>query len=343
MLFRSELNAPQYIKERSELSLTYVERPGIELDLSSVGRGCQQVMLLLSFLLANPDAVLLLDEPDAHLEILRQRDVYNLITEVACNNGSQIVVASHSTVVLQEAAQRDVVVAFVGQPHRIDPRLRMSQVRKALESIPMADYYLAERKGWILYLEGSTDLAILRTLAQRLKHNAAKYLDQAVPVIYLGNQPQLARDHFYGLREAKADLVGMALFDRLDRELQTGTPLTERAWQQREIENYLVSPESLRAFVTADLRGDDLFDQVAREARLETLQIEISTLESALRIARRGDMLTHAFKAQLIRTALELTRSRRATISAGYAWPIQTWSVWRCLIGWTVNCKPTRR
>ena len=289
-LFSIELNAPQYIKERSELSLTYVERPGIELDLSSVGRGCQQVMLLLSFLLANPGAVLLLDEPDAHLEILRQRDVYNLITEVANNNGSQIVVASHSTVVLQEAAERDVVVAFVGKPHRIDTRSRMSQVKKALESIPMADYYLAERKGWILYLEGSTDLAILRKLAQRLKHPAENYLDQAAPVVYLGsNQPQPARDHFRGLREAKSDLVGMALFDRLDRELQTDTPLTERAWQQREIENYLVSPESLRAFVTADLRGDDLFDQVAREARLEALQIEISTLESALRIARRGD------------------------------------------------------
>ncbi|MBL8235545.1 MAG: LysR family transcriptional regulator, partial [Bryobacterales bacterium] len=71
------------------------------------------------FLLANPGAVLLLDEPDAHLEILRQRDVYNLITEIAAGNGSQIVAASHSEVVLQEAAERDVVMAFVGAPHRI--------------------------------------------------------------------------------------------------------------------------------------------------------------------------------------------------------------------------------
>jgi len=289
-LFDIQLNAPQYVKERSELSLTYCERRGVELDLSSAGRGCQQVMLLLSFLLANPGSVLLMDEPDAHLEILRQRDVYNLITEVASNSDSQIVVASHSTVVLQEAAERDVVMAFVGTPHRIDTRSRMSQVRKALESIPMADYYLAEQKGWMLYLEGSTDLAILRRLAQRLGHAAAEYLDHAVPVVYLGsNQPQAARDHFHGLREAKADLVGVALFDRLDRELQSGTALTERAWQRREIENYLVSPESLRAFVTADLRHADLIDQVERDARLEALNIEISALESALRTARRGD------------------------------------------------------
>ena len=289
-LFDIDLNAPQYIKERSELSLNYSQQRSVELDLSSAGRGCQQVMLLLSFLLANPGSVLLMDEPDAHLEILRQRDVYNLITEVAGNNGSQIVVASHSTVVLQEAAERDVVMAFVGTPHRIDTRSRMSQVKKALESIPMADYYLAERKGWILYLEGSTDLAILRRLAQRLGHVAAKYLDQAVPVVYLSsNQPKPARDHFHGLREAKPDLVGMALFDRLDRALQNDTGLTERAWQRREIENYLVSRESLRAFVIADLRADDLFDDKAGETRLQALHIAMSELESALRIARRGD------------------------------------------------------
>ncbi len=289
-MFSIRLNPPIYIKERSELSQTYLERNGVELDLSSAGRGCQQVMLLLSFLLANPGSVLLLDEPDAHLEILRQRDVYNLITEIAAGNGSQIVAASHSEVVLQEAAERDVVMAFVGQPHRIDTRSRQSQVKKALESIRMADYYLAEQKGWMLYLEGSTDLAILRSLALRLAHPAATLLSDAVPVVYLGsNKPQEARDHFHGLREAKPDLVGFALFDRLDRELQTGSVLTERMWSRREIENYLVTPDSLAAFVVADLRQDDLLDLSERERRIECLTICIDELVTALKVARRPD------------------------------------------------------
>ena len=289
-MFSIRLNPPIYIKERSELSQTYLERNGVELDLSSAGRGCQQVMLLLSFLLANPGSVLLLDEPDAHLEILRQRDVYNLITEIAAGNGSQIVAASHSEVVLQEAAERDVVMAFVGQPHRIDTRSRQSQVKKALESIRMADYYLAEQKGWMLYLEGSTDLAILRSLALRLAHPAATLLRDAVPVVYLGsNKPQEARDHFHGLREAKPDLVGFALFDRLDRELQIGSALTERMWCRREIENYLVTPDSLAAFVVADLRQDDLLDLDERERRIECLTICIDELVTALKVARRPD------------------------------------------------------
>ena len=288
-LFHITLQEPTYIKERAELSLTYKEKSGVELDLSSSGRGCQQVLLLLSYMLANPNAVLLLDEPDAHLEILRQRDVYNLLTEIAAANGSQIVAASHSEVVLQEAAERDVVMAFVGKPHRIDTRSR-SQVKKALESIRMADYYLAEQKGWMLYLEGSTDLAILRRLAERLDHPAKAVLHDSVPVIYLGsNKPQEARDHFQGLREAKPDLVGIALFDRLDRELHTGSQLTERMWSRREIENYLVSPESLRAYVSQDLREDDLIDQAELRTRHETLQACLAEILNALRLTNKPD------------------------------------------------------
>jgi predicted ATPase len=288
-LFHIRLQDPSYIKERAELSLTYKERNGVELDLSSSGRGCQQVLLLLSFMLANPGAVLLLDEPDAHLEILRQRDVYNLLTDIAEANGSQIVAASHSEVVLQEAAERDVVMAFVGKPHRIDTRSR-SQVKKALESIRMADYYLAEQKGWMLYLEGSTDLAILRRLAERLDHPAKSILEGSVPVIYLGgNQPQDARNHFQGLREAKQDLVGIAVFDRLDRELHTGSQLIERMWSQREIENYLVTAESLIAFVQRGLLEDDLVDQAERQHRSEIMTVCIAELVQALTVARRPD------------------------------------------------------
>jgi energy-coupling factor transporter ATP-binding protein EcfA2 len=290
LLFDIRLSDPAYVQERSELVLTYRERNGVELDLSSAGRGCQQVLLLLSFLLANPGAILLLDEPDAHLEILRQRDVYNLITQVAEASGSQIVAASHSEVVLQEAAERDVVMAFVGKPHRIDTRSSTAQVKKALESIRMADYYLAEQKGWMLYLEGATDLAILRRLAIRLDHPCRKVLEGSIPVIYLGsNKPQEARDHFHGLREAKSDLVGFALFDRLDKELHTGPHLGERMWSRREIENYIVTREALFGFIEADLPEDDLFAKAERERRHEALGQCIAELESALQVARRPD------------------------------------------------------
>jgi len=79
------------------------------------GRGMQQTLLLLAHLMVNPGSVLLLDEPDAHLEILRQRQVYQLFSRVAEEQNSQIIAASHSEVVLNEAAGRDVVIAFLGK------------------------------------------------------------------------------------------------------------------------------------------------------------------------------------------------------------------------------------
>src|SRR3990172_12286584 len=88
----------------------------VRLDLSSGGRGQQQTLLLLAHLSANPGSTLLLDEPDAHLEILRQRQIYQVLTETAAEAGSQIIAASHSEVILNEAADRDLVVAFVGKP-----------------------------------------------------------------------------------------------------------------------------------------------------------------------------------------------------------------------------------
>lgn len=288
-MFGIQLGAPVFIKERSEITLGYRESSGVDLDISSSGRGCQQVLLLLSYLLANPGAVLLLDEPDAHLEILRQRDVYNLLTTIATETGSQIIAASHSEVVLQEAAERDVVVAFVGKPHRMDTRSR-HQVKKALESIRMADYFIAEQTGWMLYVEGSTDLAILRRLAERMDHPARIFLQARVPVIYLGNnKPQEARDHYHGLREAKPDLVAFALFDRLEKELQTGSALVERMWQRREIENYLVTPASLRAFVQQGLRSDDLIDEAERKTRLDVLEKTLPEMTKALQLTARPD------------------------------------------------------
>ena len=146
-LFGSELDPPRYVAARGEIVMTYRER-GVRLDLSSAGRGLQQTLLLLAYMYANPGAVLLLDEPDAHLEILRQRQIYGLLTEVARESGSQIIAASHSEVLLNQAAGRDMVVAFVGKPHRIDDR--GSQVLKSLRDISFDQYYQAEQTGWML-------------------------------------------------------------------------------------------------------------------------------------------------------------------------------------------------
>lgn len=280
-LFGVELMAPQYIAERSEITLRYKDEQANKLDLSSSGRGLQQTLLLLAHLYANPGAVLLLDEPDAHLEILRQRQTYNLLIEIAGQQGSQIIAASHSEVVLQEAVGRDVVIAFVGKPHRIDDR--GSQVQKALRDIGFDQYYQAEEIGWVLFLESSTDLAILQAFARLLGHEARKYLDRPFVKYVETNLPQRARDHFFGLREAKKDLVGIAIFDRLDTELQTAKGLTETMWRRREIENYFCMEEVLLSYARHDM-PDDLFGRAESQHREEAMRDAIEEVTKFLEV-----------------------------------------------------------
>jgi hypothetical protein len=266
-LFGVSLDEPKFISERGEISMAYKDRSGVILDLSSAGRGLHQTLLLLAYLAAHPGSVLLLDEPDAHLEILRQKQIYKLLTDTARVQNSQIIAASHSEVVLNEAAARDVVVSFVGDPHRINDR--GSQLRKALVEIGFEDFYQAEEKGWVLYLEGSTDLSILQAFAQVLNHPVSSHLDLCFTQ-YIENQPERARAHFCGLREAKNDLIGMILCDRLDRQLNPTPELNESAWRRREIENYLCQPDTLLTYAESSIESESpgpLFDRTTGEKR----------------------------------------------------------------------------
>lgn len=290
-LFGATLNEPRYIRERGEVIMDYRTRNGITLDLSASGRGQQQTLLLLAHMAVNPGAVLLLDEPDAHLEILQQRQIYQVLTDQAAETGSQIIAASHSEVLLNEAAGRDMVIAFIGQPHRIDNQ--GSQVLKALRDFGFEHYYLAEETGWVLYLEGSTDLAMLRAFAIALGHPARELLERPF-VHYVANQPRKAQEHFHALREAKPDLAGIAIYDRRDANLPDDPMLVQRMWKRRELESYLCQRETLLRFAEEQGRkqhGDaeeqeqgrkqqgDLFGATWRE----TMEKAIEQVEGALR------------------------------------------------------------
>ena len=290
-LFGVDLDKPRYVEERGEITMGYREH-GTALDLSSSGRGLQQTLLILAYMYANPGAVILLDEPDAHLEILRQRQIYELITQVASDSGNQIIAASHSEVLLNEAADKDLVIAFVGKPHRLGDR--RSQVRKALAEIGFDQYYQAEQTGWVLYLEGPTDLAILQAFARRLgRNNAARSLERPF-VHYVGDRPPAAAHHFHGLKEALPELKGIALFDRLEHpkhSIPDNPSLQHLVWRRREIENYLCTEATLETYARASAREAEplpLFSPSEFNKRLTAMREAIRDVSKALDTLGKG-------------------------------------------------------
>jgi ABC-type cobalamin/Fe3+-siderophores transport system ATPase subunit len=112
LMFGAILQKPEFIKATGLISLEYIEND-IKYDISSGGRGFQQTLLLFSYMFANPNTILLLDEPDAHLEVIRQREAFQRINEIASETNSQILVASHSEIVLDEAAEASKVIALI--------------------------------------------------------------------------------------------------------------------------------------------------------------------------------------------------------------------------------------
>ncbi len=278
-LFGVTLETPRYIVERGEIEMTYLDENNTHLDLSSSGRGLQQTLLLLAFMSSRAGSVLLLDEPDAHLEILRQREIFQILTESARESGSQLIIASHSEEVLNQAAgaNPDSIVAFLGKPHRIPPARRKT-LQKSLDTFRWDQYLLAEQTGWVLYVEGTTDLSILQAFAKRLNHRAADKLRS--PFLFpTGNQPNRAREHFNALAEAKAKLLGFLLVDSDAGELQARPELREWKWQRHEIENYLCQPETLYSFAEEygrTLAVGPLFGQMAVDAMREAVEDRIT-------------------------------------------------------------------
>ena len=208
---------------------------------------------------------------------------------MAAESGSQIIAATHSEVLLNEAAGRDVVVAFVGPPHRIDDR--GSQVLKALRDIGFDQYYQAEQTGWVLYLEGSTDLSILRAFARRLGHDRALRVLERPFVHYVGNLPTAVRNHYHGLREALAALRGVALFDRLETTPRDIAPVECLIWKRREIENYVCSRATLETYASASASAEvegPLFTAAEADRRLGVMRATIDEIESALNTLGKG-------------------------------------------------------
>ncbi|MEQ1744787.1 MAG: AAA family ATPase [Saprospiraceae bacterium] len=244
-LFGARLKKPEFIRSTGLVELQYEENGNVY-DVSSGGRGFQQTLLLLSFLYAHPNTILLLDEPDAHLEVIRQREIFQILTQTAEEVGSQIIIASHSEVVLNEASEVSKIIALIENTAiEINDKHIGREIRKALIEIGWEKYYLAKLKKHILFLEGTTDLSMLLAFSTRLKHPIEPLLRQANVDYVSTNAPHLAVQNFVALKSIFPELSGLALFDRLPNEKMTNPKLKIICWKRRELENYFAKPSVL--------------------------------------------------------------------------------------------------
>lgn len=224
------------------------KNPHPRLDIAMGGSGFHQTLLILAFLYDQPGGVLLFDEPDAHLEVIRQREMYQMLRETAEERQAQLIVCSHSEKILDEVSFENIRAFYPGEasPVPLAGPNQVSHLRKALMEVSSADFYYARLCKKVLYVEDYTDLAILKAWAGVLElSEVAHYLEKPF-VHYVGNNLAKAKKHFHALLPAIPSLRGFVLMDRCeDKTLGSELHLKEHMWSRREIENYLIVPDAI--------------------------------------------------------------------------------------------------
>ena len=259
--FLVELTRPE-MNRRGFVTAGYRE-DGCQYGLSSGGRGFHQTLLALTLLHMRPGGVFLLDEPDAHLEGVRQWDNLSMYSEIAEQNGSQLIVASHSEIVMKQAGPEEIVGVLRGEAVSLNDR-KISEFKNLLTSIGWDKVVAAKIKGHIVFLEGSTDLDIFAALAKKIfgaRGEEAAEKIRLANVEYVADHAPKAWEMFSGLRSGIPKLRGFALFDRdvaekhpkqtVENDEAAEGRMAMRLWRRLEIENYIPLPEALYRYAEA--------------------------------------------------------------------------------------------
>jgi len=263
-LFGLELTAPS---RGAEIICEYrrVGTTGPSFDLASAGSGMLQVLLVLSLLLTHEHAVLLIDEPDAHLHLILQRAIYGELRSVAAARGSQLLVATHSEQVIDTVDPRELCLMY-GTPRLVADSEEKAALVESLGALTHGDLLAVNGARGVLYVEDYTDADILRAFARVLNDTVALKMLEAelvckrakaeAPEGLGGLKPT---EHWDMLKLVDARLPALELLDgdspnKAPDRVSGGTDQLQRLrWLRCEVESYLLHPEPLRRFLVQQL------------------------------------------------------------------------------------------
>jgi len=277
-LFSCQLEPP-----RSGAELVCEYRQGLVadarlFDIASAGSGFLQVLLLLALLLTQSrrdgiePRVLLIDEPDAHLHLLLQRSIYSELKQLVAGSGAQLLVATHSEMIVNYAESHELYLMF-GKPRLVSDALKKT-VKDALGVVTHSELLEAEGARGVLYTEDFTDVDVLKAFAEVLADEAALKLLSREVVLKSAKAPLpeglgefSVQQHWNMLKLIRDDFPALELLDgdsknKADDDITATAERMQRLrWRRYEIESYLVHPAALARFVKRRLGSGDLTDQ----------------------------------------------------------------------------------
>lgn len=229
-------------------------------DLMVEGSGFLQWLSVLA-LATDPDLdVLLFDEPDAHLHPSLQEELLVSLRGLVADRRKQILVATHSTEILRNAEPAHILHVRRGHSGYLSREEQKVAMLAGLgsEYAPRVDR--AKRTKRILFVEGSSDLSVLKIFAATLGLEwPSSWIE------WQTSQGHKERKHIYiALKEEIPELVVLSLRDRDDEPAEkVGPDLVDgtsgeadfhpRRWRRRYLESYLIWPPAISAASGLDL------------------------------------------------------------------------------------------
>lgn len=236
--------------------------------LINASSGFLQTVLVQSALLYSDAQLFLIDEPDAHLHVLLKESMYRMIMDHCVKNDCRALIATHSSRLIDAAAKTGEQNLSLVTSEGLRP-VKQGDAKELL-NIPFIEIVLAETTQRILYIEGSSDLHILRAWATALNHPTRPYLENPFHIETAERKGKgFPTKHYRALKAQVPTLQALDIRDPNGNENKSGEGLNPEKlrqkrtkdiqlvyWFRREIESYLLHPETLKRFLTNQMGNE---------------------------------------------------------------------------------------
>lgn len=218
------------------------------------GSGIKEALrVILDVEFEKPD-ILLVEEPEIHLHPALETSMMRYLKKLSAY--CQVFLTTHSTNFLDTAEMKNVYLvskATSTQVQHINLEEAEVQVPKEL-GLRLSSLFMFDR---LVFVEGESDESILREWALTTKVNFSQFNVGFVPMEGVHNFAHYAQEKTLNLL-SKRQVKILFLIDRDEREDTEITRLQERCGDnakltvlsRREIENYLICPRAIAAFIS---------------------------------------------------------------------------------------------
>jgi predicted ATPase len=241
-----------------------MEQEGYALDIVSSGSGLNQILQLASIIAWRKPALVLLDEPDAHLHSSVQAQLFDFLSSLVDRYGVQVILSTHSRDLISQAPLESIIPVDASRRtltplQSLEHLLLEYQRFGPLSNVDLALLYQTKS---CVFVEGPTDARLLPRIAERCGVQLFVGPHQAVPFEFQGVDKLKFLPDLVKLFEK---LVGGELRWAVIRDSDSNVPEVREKyatvgtslgaayfhqWERHSLENYLIEPALLlRAIV----------------------------------------------------------------------------------------------